>query len=560
MGRYKRTAGDVVTTVDVLAHIAEELSSKRDWRERIQISLQLLGDIFTVDAIAAGIMAEDGWVLIKSPNTSVINAQRIYHHFLAFIGEQQQGEHIEYDCLCRDDFGTLALSDSKDFPSSFLSVPIPYDEKTVGVIHIYNSQKNVFPSESLNTLLVAASLIGPHLPLNPTDAEESRAILEALMKHAPAGIAIVNTSPFSIQAVSRRGLKMLGMPEMDASGITIKELNRNNSIWSLDGVTRASVKDTPVFRAGVLGESVANEEWSIRTTDGIELPILCNAGPIHDNNGQLTGGIVIWRDITDIKTAQRELEATYMREHRISEVLQQALLPPVSIKTPHYEIAAEYHSALREAEVGGDFYDVFDIGDGWLAMVMGDVSGKGLSAAVYTSMAKYMIRAYAHENAEPKSVMKRLNEALFGFMNDETFITVFYGLFDTNSNIFAYANAGHEPPVLCDASLGGTVMLEVTGPAMGMIRKVGYSQRVISVHPDNIMVIYTDGITDSRVDNDFFGVDGVSNVITRNIIRSAKTISSEIYKAAVHHANGRLGDDAALLVLKTKSAQKIAES
>ena len=190
-------------------------------------------------------------------------------------------------------------------------------------------------------------------------------------------------------------------------------------------------------------------------------------GPIRNADGEVTGGIVTFRDISDLKAAQHELEAAYHHEHNISRVLQQALLPSLSAATPNYEMAARYHPALAESEVGGDFYDTFDVGEDWMALVMGDVSGKGLGAAVYTSMAKHMIRAYAHEDPEPKSVLRRLNETLSESIADDTFITVFYGLYDTARGVLAYANAGHEPPLLYSLSGAEITELDTTGPPSG---------------------------------------------------------------------------------------------
>jgi sigma-B regulation protein RsbU (phosphoserine phosphatase) len=168
-------------------------------------------------------------------------------------------------------------------------------------------------------------------------------------------------------------------------------------------------------------------------------------------------------------------------------------------------------------------------------------------------MAKYMVRAYAHEDPEPKSVLKRLNEALAEFVPDETFITLFYGLLDIERNIFAYANAGHEPPVLCGADCKA-MALDVTGPAVGMLAKANYSQRTMPLFPGSSIVIYTDGITDSRVGTSFFGIEGLSRVVVNRIGEGALVVADAIYNAALDHAEGRLADDAALLVVRVKNS------
>lgn len=89
-------------------------------------------------------------------------------------------------------------------------------------------------------------------------------------------------------------------------------------------------------------------------------------------------------------------------------------------------MAGRYCPSLRDAEVGGDFYDLFDLPDGRRGFLIGDVSGKGLQAAVYTAMAKYILRAYADKNSDPAHVLSELNGAICDYTSDETFITMVY--------------------------------------------------------------------------------------------------------------------------------------
>ncbi len=135
--------------------------------------------------------------------------------------------------------------------------------------------------------------------------------------------------------------------------------------------------------------------------DGSEFPIELSLARWKTGEEVFFTGIV--RDTTERKQAERELsqaredlEQAYRREHHIADTLQQALIPDVSLDLPGYELAATYKPALKEAEVGGDFYDVFTLPDGRAALVIGDVSGKGLQAAMHTATSRYMLRAYAY--------------------------------------------------------------------------------------------------------------------------------------------------------------------
>jgi sigma-B regulation protein RsbU (phosphoserine phosphatase) len=215
-------------------------------------------------------------------------------------------------------------------------------------------------------------------------------------------------------------------------------------------------------------------------------------------------------------------------------------------------IAGTYRPALKEAEVGGDFYDVFELPDGRFALVMGDVSGKGLQAAVHTATAKYMLRAYAHQNPNPDYVMSNLNEAMCAYTPESLFVTVFYGVLDPQNRTMTYSNAGHDEPLFFVRSLGCVLPLDITGRAIGVISGSMYGQRLLEFNQGDIVMIYTDGITDARSEGKFFGIDGLSRVLTANIDRDEQAIANIALNAAEELAGGSLRDDAAVLVVKTR--------
>src|SRR5207302_8836631 len=103
---------------------------------------------------------------------------------------------------------------------------------------------------------------------------------------------------------------------------------------------------------------------------------------------------------------------------------------------------------LSEAQVGGDYYDFIELGEGRLGVVMGDVCGKGVTAAVFTAMAKYMLRAYAVEDPSPAAVISRLNRSLYNQMSEDCmFVTMVYGVLDTGTGDFTYGRPGPPPPL-----------------------------------------------------------------------------------------------------------------
>src|SRR5205807_8336647 len=139
---------------------------------------------------------------------------------------------------------------------------------------------------------------------------------------------------------------------------------------------------------------------------------------------------------------------TLEEERTVAHTLQESLLPPANPLIGGYDVKSYYAPASDVMQVGGDYYDFIDLGDGRCGVVLGDVCGKGVTAAVYTAMAKYMLRAYALEDPTPAAVLTRLNRALFSQMSEECmFITLVYGVLDTRPGQFSYVHGAHPHPL-----------------------------------------------------------------------------------------------------------------
>src|SRR5215212_7221404 len=131
------------------------------------------------------------------------------------------------------------------------------------------------------------------------------------------------------------------------------------------------------------------------------------------------------------------------QELRIARLIQQSLLPKTLPELPGYEVAAYYQPAR---EVGGDFYDFFELDDGRLGFVVGDATGKGVPAALVMASARSMLRAVAQNAESPGDVLRRVNDTLVTDIPPNMFVTCFYAILDPNSGSLTYANAGHDLP------------------------------------------------------------------------------------------------------------------
>lgn len=243
---------------------------------------------------------------------------------------------------------------------------------------------------------------------------------------------------------------------------------------------------------------------------------------------------------------------SYAHEQNIAETLQKAFLPGAPTRMPGLDIAEKYYpTRIEEARIGGDYYDFVPLGPRRLAVVIGDISGKGLAAAVYTAMAKYTLRAFAAQEMSPGEVVARANRAIVQHTTGEIFSTLFYGVIDLETQAITYVNAGHEPPQLARAD-GTLYALEPTGMMLGAFADAEWDQAQTSFAPGDALALFTDGLPDARAtDGSFFGEDGIRAALSAARAGTAAAIADALHEAAVTFAaEGRLRDDIALLTLK----------
>lgn len=244
----------------------------------------------------------------------------------------------------------------------------------------------------------------------------------------------------------------------------------------------------------------------------------------------------------------------YEREHRIAESLQRVLFPPVKLESGSLKIAGKYQPAWDEAQVGGDFYDYFDLGGGVFGVAIGDVSGKGLDAAVHTAIVKYSFQAYLRDGLGPAEALLRMSEALVertkrGEVPDNIFITMFCAIVDSNTGRMVYANAGHEPPVKLSSG-GDTIMLNSTGPILGILTGLDYEEQEITLDPGDVLALYTDGITEARTEGNLFGQTGLVDTVQSCTKESPQQIAERIHEQASAHARGIVQDDIAIVIIQ----------
>jgi phosphoserine phosphatase RsbU/P len=209
-------------------------------------------------------------------------------------------------------------------------------------------------------------------------------------------------------------------------------------------------------------------------------------------------------DLTKTTAAKERIES----ELSIAAKIQKSMLPNTFPPYPDREELDIYAMMRPAKEVGGDFYDFFLVGDQHLCVVVGDVSGKGVPAALFMSVTKYLVEAVATDEASPEEILRRVNDQLVRNNESCMFVTLFAGMLDLQTGELFYANAGHNPPITLTKN-GQTSFLEHPGgPILGIMDHATFRLDRRVLQPDEVLLVYTDGVTEAANSADeFFAED-----------------------------------------------------
>jgi len=313
-----------------------------------------------------------------------------------------------------------------------------------------------------------------------------------------------------------------------------------------------------VIRHGTIS-GLANHTLLV-ARDGTEYSIDDSGAPIRDESGDLWGVVLVFRDITERRAAQAQLQAAYERERRIAEALQRPLTLEVAEGAfPGLSVVALYAAVLGEAHVGGDFFDAFALPRGLVAVAVSDASGKGLSAAVRTMQVKDVLRAFACEYPHSAAaIVARLNDYVcdahrFEEDGDDFFSCLALAILDSATGEGALVSAGCEPPRLVRAD-GTLESFETGGLPLGVRRQEIYTVRPLRLAPGDTLVLMTDGIPEARRGEEFLGDEGVAALLKAAFVQgrpSLRDTADAILEGARAFA-GALRDDACLVLVRRR--------
>ena len=227
--------------------------------------------------------------------------------------------------------------------------------------------------------------------------------------------------------------------------------------------------------------------------------------------------------------------------------IQQGLLPREIPQIPGFTLAGAWQPARV---VGGDYYDVFRLGETTLALVLGDVCGKGIPAALLMANLQATVKAYAMEDASPKELCEKVNRAVSGSTTTGRFITFFYAVLDSTRRRLTYVNAGHNPPLIARQDVPRDLKLESGGPVLGVFPDAVYEEGVIDLLPGDRLAIFTDGITEAADSGgDEFGEERLMSILRTPDPAAATELRDAIMRGVARFCREDFADDATLLTL-----------
>jgi PAS domain S-box-containing protein len=489
-------------------------------------------------------------------------------------------EPLVFDDLGPSDFVNAALREAG--VQTILGAPLRVGQRVLGVVQVGSVERRQFSADEVELIRLAAARIAPavdHAHLYEAEtlargrltllAEASEVLGESLdYRSALASLArllvpwVADWCLIEVTGEDGPGLAAHADPSM--TGL-VEELA------GLDDSSRAATRVARSGRAELAAGATADS--LVGPADAARRGVLEQLGlrsamvvPLR-SRGRIHGVITLATSVSDrrygaadlafaVELARRAATAVdtarlYQDRDQVARTLQRTLLPPTLPDIPFAEIAAIYHPAGEGSEIGGDFYDAFETGDGAWTIAIGDVCGKGAAAAAITGLARHTLRAAAFREPSPRAVLDRLNRALVREVRDESFCTVAAGRLSEHPSgaLLRACAGGHPAPLVLRAD--GTVK-DATSPGtlLGIYPEIDVSDRDTVLRPGESVIFYTDGVIEERRSGEQFGEPRLRDLVSSCVGLSATGIAERIERTVLAFQPGAHADDMAVVVLR----------
>jgi len=250
----------------------------------------------------------------------------------------------------------------------------------------------------------------------------------------------------------------------------------------------------------------------------------------------------------ELKAAQEQLieKERLERELKVAAEIQLSILPDVLPSHPSFDFGGRI---LPARQVGGDFYDVFDLGNNKMGVLIGDVADKGVPSAIFMARAHALIIAEADRANTPGEVLRMVNKHITRLEKSTQFVTALYGVLDTITRDFSYARAGHEPPLLLETDGSVERLPYKPGMALGLWENIVLDENSFVMPKGSLLVLYTDGMTDCRnPKGEPFGLERIKDTMSGLRAFTAQSGCDALFETLMNYQDGSKQDDDVTLV------------
>jgi sigma-B regulation protein RsbU (phosphoserine phosphatase) len=476
-------------------------------------------------------------ISLQSDNEIIIDINEEFTKLFGYSSKEAIGKHINDLVLpkeIRDDASLFPKQmpqcdmvevdskrrrkDGTQVDVSILCAPITHDGLQMGSYAIYRDITERIKTEE-------------ELHIEKTYLESLfNSVSEAIVLHDDNDLVVNVNDEFT---------RMFGYSREEAIGQPINDLIASEEFKEHATRNSSMVMD---------GQRTDNDSTRKRK-DGTLLDVWIIGAPIIYNGKQM-GVYAIYRDITERRKAE-EIRIRSLEEARMARNIQINLLPKSNPTIDGYEIAGKSIPALN---VGGDYYDFIRLDDHRLAIALGDVSGKGLAAALVMSNLQATIRSLALSNVTANECLERANNLLFRSIDAKTFVSLFYGILDTKKNTICYANAGQNLPLIFSPDKK-PIPLKNHGLVLGMKENVSYQKEEIQINPGDRLLIYSDGIPEAMNEHrEEFGDENLLKIVQQYCDCYPDTLIENILTTLnLHFGNAPQNDDMTMVHLLRKT-------
>lgn len=233
--------------------------------------------------------------------------------------------------------------------------------------------------------------------------------------------------------------------------------------------------------------------------------------------------------------------------------IQQYILPRVFPPFPEYTDKVDIYASMEAAkDIGGDFYDFFRIDDDHIALVVADVCGKGIPAALFMAVSRTIIRSKGMQGCSAETCMTESNHLLAAYSIDNMFVTVFYAIYNVKTGFISYSNAGHNPPLLLrlDGSVSELPVMENT--IVGVIDNIEYQKDTLQLEQGDTLFMFTDGVTEATdAAYNEFGIERLGDILSQHSHSNCQQIVEAVKKGVKDFVGEtEQSDDITMLVVK----------